>query len=386
MITYVNTVLVSNKNGDQILSDGSVLEGVANKADLQDLVGQFVFMNCDPAKQDGSAITSIYTVDADVDTFKIGVIQNDFFTKMKNGSLVYVPIVKWSNEIKVADIKSLTALTYKEDSEDKITVDFTGIDSETAALFALGGIPVILRLTFKDMPTRYRNWTESYDYYTKPGDTATEIAAGLAEAVSRETRRARVFASANAGVLTLEAMPYDDDNSNESENFTSKVRFNANAWYSNPQAPGFASNNKYPVGKITKEAGVTYPASGKNVRDHERTAQGYLGILHRGCWYDPKPAIVADINSNYGGITLEFENMYRAADDIFRKTKQTVEIYVTDNGKAVAPANIAGGLLATLKAMIDSRQKAVYAIDNSAAYDPENYKKQEEEEGGEGNH
>ena len=375
MITYVNTVLVSNKNGAS-LATSEELEGVQTKGALANLVGKYVFMNCDPAKQDGSKILDIYTPDADCDTFKIGVVTNDFFTKYDKtaGKTVYVPRVKWSNEIKVADIKSLSVLTYKDDSEDTVTIDFSNIDADTANLLALGGIPVILRLTFKDLPTRYRNWTESYDYYTKPGDYGAKIAAGLAESVARETRRARVYASVSGAVLTLEAMPYDDDNSNESENFAGKVRFNANCWYSNPQAAGFASNNKYALGTITKIVGVNYPASAKNVRDHERTAQGYQGILNRCDWYDQKPAITADINFKYGGVTLEFENMYRAADDIFRKTKQTVEIYASNNGEAMAPATIAGGLVNVIKAMIDARQKTVYAIDNKDAYDPESFK------------
>jgi hypothetical protein len=268
-------------------------------------------------------------------------------------------------------------LTYPQngETEDVIKIDFTNLDAETAALVGRGGIPVVLRLTFKDMPTRYRNWTESYDYYTKPGDDGTAIAPALADIINRESRRARVYASATGAVLTLEAMPYDDDDSNESENVAGKVRFNATAWYCDPLAPGFASNNKYPIGEISKVPGVQYPASAKLVRDRERTAQGYLGILNRSEWYDRKPAIVADINNQYGGFTLEFENMYRAADDIFRKTKQTVEVYASNEGTAVEPASIAGGLLGTIKSMIDARQKVVYKIDNSAAYDPETYAK-----------
>lgn len=50
MITYVNTVLVSNKNG-ATLATSEELEGVASKAALVNLVGKYVFMNCDPAKQ-----------------------------------------------------------------------------------------------------------------------------------------------------------------------------------------------------------------------------------------------------------------------------------------------------------------------------------------------
>ena len=33
------------------------------------------------------------------------------------------------------------------------------------------------------------------------------------------------------------------------------------------------------------------------------------------------------LDKNYDYFTLEFENMYRSADDLFRKTKQTLEIY-----------------------------------------------------------
>ena len=379
MITYVNTVLVSNKNNNAFATS-SDLEGKTNKADLQGLVGKFVFMNCDPADQDGSPLTDIYTMSVYADTFKLGVIIDDYYTKFdKNqGKTLYIPKVKWSNEIKSADIKSITGLQYKDDTEDKITVDFdfAKMEATTANLLGNGGIPVVLRLTFKDMPTRYRNWTESYDYYTKRGDTGVEIAAGLAQAISREARRARVYASVNGSKLILEAMPYDDDNSKDSENFTSKVRFNATAWYSNPQAPGFASNNKYGIGEISKEVGVQYPASAKNIRDHERTAQGYQGIMHRCCWFDPKPSMVVDLNNKYGGITLEFENMYRAADDIFRKTKQTVEIYASNNGQSLDPFagdNALHTLLQYLEQIIASRQDIANPINNSEAYDHENF-------------
>lgn len=372
MITYVNTVLVSNKN-NTALATKAELEGVASKAAVKALVGKFAVMNCDPAKQDGTP-NSVYTIDADTDVFKIGVVKDDFIVKMKNGSPVYVPVVKWSNEIKAADIKSLSVLNYMDDSEDKITVDLSGLDVETLDLLQAGGIPVVLRLTFKDMPTRYRNWTESYDYVTKPGDGPAQIVAGLAATITKQSRRARVYASVNGNKLVLEAMPYDDDNSKDSENFASKVRFNANMWYSNPQAPGFASSNKYQIGDITKEVGVTYPASAKLVRDRERTAQGYEGIFFRNCRLtDRFPAIVTDIDAKYSGFTLEFENMYRAADDIFRKTKQTVEVYATNNGEEMDPATIAGGLLGTITSIIAARQNIVNPVDNSAAYDPENF-------------
>ena len=375
MITYVNTVLVSNKNGAS-LATSSELEGVETKADLADLVGKFVLMNCDPALQDGSPIEDIYTVDGTVDTFKIGVVTKDYFSKFdkKKNKTVYVPVVKWSNEIKAADIKSITKLTYQDDTEDKIEIDFSTISEAEQDLMANGGIAIVLRLSYKDLPTRYRQWTESYDYYTKLGDTPATIAAAFAETITKQAKRARVYAEVNGAKLTLTAMEYDDDLADDTENPTAKVRFNVAAYYMNPQAAGWASNNKYDLGAaISKVPGVTYPASAKLVREHERNARGYMGAIHTCKWYDPKPALVASIDNKYGGITLEFENMYRAADDIFRKTKQTVEIYASNNGAAMAPATIGGGLLATLTAIVAARQNIANPVDNSAAYTASNY-------------
>ena len=65
------------------------------------------------------------------------------------------------------------------------------------------------------------------------------------------------------------------------------------------------------------------------MRDREAQAMGYDGILNRGegTWPIIKPAMETKLDETYDGVTIEFENTYRAADDIFRKTKQTVEIY-----------------------------------------------------------
>lgn len=260
------------------------------------------------------------------------------------------------------------------DSEDKITIDFSNIAAETMDILTNGGCPIVLRLTFKDMPTRLRKWTESYSYVTKPGDKVADIIAGLAKDIAQHPKRQRVYVTTEENKLVLEAMTYSDDESARNENVYAKVRFDANMYWMNPQAPGWASNNKYELGAtFTKKAGVTYPASGKLVRDRERGTYDYMGVLHRCCWYDPQPDMVTNIENHYDGITLEFENQYHTADDLWRKTKQTVEIYASDNGEAMGSDNIAGGLVAKLQTLIASRQNIVNSVSNSAAYNPEKY-------------
>ncbi len=374
MITYVNTVLVSNKGGDK-LATKEELAGKQKKEELKDLVGKLVFMNCDPAAQDGSAVEDIYAVDENCDRFKIGVITSDSFQKAdKMGNVTYIPVVKWSNIINAADVKSITKLDYKDDTEDTISIDFSTIPAETLDILAAGGCPVVLRLTFKDMPMRYRKWTESYSYVTMPGDGIQNIMQGLVKDIVRASKRQRVYAKINGTKLVLEAMKYDDDEQPVTENLYAKVRFDANAYWMNPQAPGWAANNKYDLGvKFVKQEGVTYPASAKLVRDRERSAFDYQGVLHRCCWFDPQPKMVTNIDNHYGGITIEFENQYRTADDLWRRTKQTVEIYASNNGTEIAAAEIGEGILAKLSKIVAARQNIANPISNSTAYDGTKY-------------
>jgi hypothetical protein len=374
MITYVNTVLVSNKGGDT-LATKEELAGKQKKGDLKELVGKLVFMNCDAAAQDGSNIEDIYAVDENCDRFKIGVVTSDSFQKAdKMGNVTYIPVVKWSNIINAADIKSITKLDYKEDTEDTISIDFSTIPAETLDILSAGGCPVVLRLTFKDMPTRYRKWTESYSYVTMPGDGIQNIMQGLVKDIVRASKRQRVYAKIDGTKLVLEAMKYDDDEQAVTENVYAKVRFDANAYWMNPQAPGWAANNKYDLGvKFVKQEGVTYPASAKLVRDRERSAFDYQGVLHRCCWYDPQPNMVTNIDNHYGGITIEFENQYHTADDLWRRTKQTVEIYASNNGAEIGAAEIGDGLLAKLGKMVATRQNIANPVSNSTAYDGTKY-------------
>jgi hypothetical protein len=302
-------------------------------------------MNCDPDAQD------LYTIDENTKTIKIGMVQGkNAVVRKADGSVEYRPMIKWSNEIRKHDIKSFRKLTYKDDSEDEITIDFSNVNDSVKAILAEGFKRVIVKLTFKDLPTRYRKWTESYEYVTMEGDGMAAIATGIANEINGQWKRARVqatqgtvtlssgafasFSSSNSGTgVKIEALPYDDDDSVDSLNWANKVRFNANIYWTDPSAEGWESLNKhFPKGAaVVKVPGQTYPASAKLVRDRESWAMGYQGILNRGegTWPIIKPDMETRLDNQYDAITLEFENMYRAADDIQRKTKQTLEIYGT---------------------------------------------------------
>lgn len=339
MITYVNSVFVSNSTITNLASKEQVESGSL-------VNGQFVIMNCDADAEPNKLYISGVADLTGVDAIKVGMATGK---KVKDHKGVAHNEIRWSNIIKKHDIKSLSVLDYdpsKGSSEDTVTIDFTNVNANILQKFAEGGKRIIVRLTFKDLPTRFRKWTESYEYVTEIGDDATKIAAGIADLINKQWKRARVNASANGSTLSLVAMPYDDDDSVNSLNWANKVRFNVNLYYTDPAAEGWESLNKHYLNgvEITKNVGYRYPAEAKLVRDRENQAFGYLGVLNRGCctWPIVQPAMNTKLENNYGALTLEFENMYRAADDIFRKTKQTVELYFGAEGDtAIDPKNFA---------------------------------------------
>jgi hypothetical protein len=365
MLNYVTTVLVSNLAAGTILTS---LPEENTKAAAAAHAGKFIIMNCDA----NVASTELYNVTSSnagtIQTIKVGVVtKNVAVIRKPNGTVKYMPMVKWSNQIKAADIKSYNVLSYAADTEDTAYINFNGLtDVVGSNNSATAGKRIIVRLTYKDMPHRFRKWTESYEYITADGDTKAKIAQNIANMINREWKRARIeavqgtytaangntpasfSASASGTTIKLVALPYDDDDAVDTLNVANKVRFNVNVYWTDPQADGWESKNKhFPAGTvIIKEPGKQYAASAKLVRDREAWAMGYQGILNRGegTWPIIKPDMETSLSGTYDAIILEHENMYRAADDIQRKTKQVLEVYAEGitSLKAILDAFVGG--------------------------------------------
>ena len=324
MITYVNTVLVGT--GAELAAAAPVAQTQKNTPNTD--AGKFIVMSMDNVTDPYSTTNT-----AKAKKFRIGFITGkNTAVRTKDGDVKYTPVIKWTNPIKREDITSIVKQAHFDSTPDTVTIDFRNVNTAVMTEFAKGERRIIVRLTFKDMPTRYRKWTESYEYVTKPEDTAATIAQAIKKQINVQYKRARVYATVETeGVVTLKAMDYDDDNVNDSLNWANKVRFSVNAYYTDPTAPAFASKNKYSITglKIEKTPGKWCTTDAKLVRDREAQAMGYQGILNRGegTWPVIKPDMVTDITKKYDGLTIMFENHYHAADDQIRRTKECVEIY-----------------------------------------------------------
>ena len=324
MITYVNTVLVGT--GAELAATAPVAQTEKNTPNTD--AGKFIVMSMDNVTDPYSTTNT-----AKAKKFRIGFITGkNTAVRTKDGDVKYTPVIKWTNPIKREDITSIVKQAHFDSTPDTVTIDFRNVDPAVMTEFKKGERRIIVRITFKDMPTRYRKWTESYEYVTKPEDTAATIAQAIKKQINVQYKRARVYATVETeGVVTLKAMEYDDDNVNDSLNWANKVRFSVNAYYTDPTAPAFASKNKYSITglKIEKTPGKWCTTDAKLVRDREAQAMGYQGILNRGegTWPVIKPDMVTDITKKYDGLTIMFENHYHAADDQIRRTKECVEIY-----------------------------------------------------------
>ena len=129
--------------------------------------------------------------------------------------------------------------------------------------------------------------------------------------------------------LTLTALAKDDNEGKESINIYTRVNMNAVMWYTNPNAAGFASKNKYPIESlvIAKTAGSNGLGYWKQIRDKEQVALSYRGILNRTWFPVIKPELNVEVNGTYDGCVIEFEPEHANAEDSFGKTKQSVEVY-----------------------------------------------------------
>ena len=372
MITYVNTVLVSN-----IAASNVVVGKLDNPATLNTPsanAGKFFIQDLSEGADAETSLTSATAATAD--KIRVGIVTKKNTSKVdyKTGAVTYVPVVKWSHVINKDGIKSFTFHKYAEDTEDTVVIDFTSLDADILNKFNDGGKRLIIRITYKDMPHRFRKWTESYEYVTKSGDTVQSIANNVANMINKDYKRARVTAvSDGTSKVTLTAMPYDDDDKVDSISWYNKVRFVVNVYYTDPTAAAFASRNKYfPTGVTVNKTvmGKTYQASAKLVRDRESQAMGYEGILNRGqgTWPVIQPDMQTSLEGKYDMLTLEFENMYRTADDLQRRTKNALEVYAPeaslcatetiDPSTGITSAITGAGLTLILKSFIEQKDAA----------------------------
>lgn len=316
MLQYVNTVLVGK---DQPTT------AIANPT-----AGSIVM--CD---EKGAIITTSAAAAA-AETVKIGLVTDETldYTDPK-GVAQSIKKINWSNEINKQTIRGLNEFSYAPVVQDVITIAFGTIVPQV-------GNRYVLRIVYRDIYEHPGQFTHSYEVMGAVGMDA----AGLAEAFRLRINAhagKRVIATLAGTTLTLTAKPKTGMLTEGKEAITlyTRVQMEAFMWYTDPSGVGFSSRNKYiiPGVTVTTIPGTNGLGNPYIIRDREQAALAYKGITFRTHWPVIKPELKVELDKKYDGFVLEFENQHRTAEDDFRQTKQSVEVYIS-NGAAIATTAI----------------------------------------------
>lgn len=315
MLQYVNTVLVG---GAQSATAKTMANAVAGDILMFDASGAVIDT---PAKA------------AAASTVKFGLVSNKVQSYVKaDGTTSSIKVLQYSNLIDKKSIRNYNPFTFKASKEDVVAINF---DTFVPVI----GNRYVIRIIYKDLYEHPGQFTHTYEVIARTAVLA-DLINNLVLQINKDTRR-RVLATVANKVLTLTALPKDDNEGKESINVYTQVNMTAVMYYTNPSATGFASKNKYVLPGVTieKTVGTAGKGNAKQIRDREQAALSYKGITNRTWWPVIKPELNVNLAGSYDGFVLEFEPEHRTAEDGFRKTKQSVEVYAL-NAPALATTMI----------------------------------------------
>jgi hypothetical protein len=307
MLQHVNTVLiaksVSSASDASSLKNGEVALFDENKNIISD---------ADAAK----AAKALY----------IGVCEGTETVTALDGTQSSQPVVNYSMPILKGAVDSLVVSPFVEKAEDKIVITATGVTPEV-------GHRYVLRLVYNDIYEHPGQFTHTYEVIAKT-TSAEDLIASLVKKVNKH-KEARVTATAEGAVLTLEAkeIPYNEGITIDA--LYSQVSVDAFMWKTIPS--GILSNMQYPIANLTiaKTQGTPGKGNAKIVRDRENAALGYRGITHRANGIYPyiAPEFKSDLDAEYDTLVVEWHNKYLSDDNQYIKsTPLAVELYV-EKGK-----------------------------------------------------
>jgi hypothetical protein len=238
---------------------------------------------------------------------------------MPDGTVAQKANIDFSTEIQKASKPSAVIGEYVAPVEEKIVITLTD-----ATIIA--GNRYVLRIVYKDMYEAAWQFTHTYEVYAETTTPADLVNALLKKINAHKNRR--VQASASAAVLTLTAMPKDDNEGVYSLNEYSVVSMEASLYETIPGAL-LANQPKAVVGAtIVKTAGNPGKGYWKQVRDAEVRNMGYKGHVFTGAYPIVEQARKVVEDAEYDYAIIENDNLYLSNDNQYIKTTPlTTEVY-----------------------------------------------------------
>lgn len=249
----------------------------------------------------------------------VGVAGSKINVTMPDGSVAQKANIDFSNEIKKNSKPSAVIGEYVAPVEEKIVITLT--DATIVA-----GNRYVLRIVYKDMYEAAWQFTHTYEVYAESA-TAVDLAAAIVKKINAHKNR-RVQATVSSAVITLTAMPKDDNEGVDSLNEYSVVTMEASLYETIPGA--LLANQPKAVAGATIAKTVGNPGKGywKQVRDAEVRNMGYKGHVFTGAYPSVEQARKVIEGAEYDYAIIENDNLYLSNDNQYIKTTPlTTEVY-----------------------------------------------------------
>lgn len=249
----------------------------------------------------------------------VGVAGSKINVTMPDGSVAQKANIDFSNEIKKNSKPSAVIGECVAPVEEKIVITLT--DATIVA-----GNRYVLRIVYKDMYEAAWQFTHTYEVYAESA-TAADLAAAIVKKINAHKNR-RVQATVSSAVITLTAMPKDDNEGVDSLNEYSVVTMEASLYETIPGA--LLANQPKAVAGATIAKTVGNPGKGywKQVRDAEVRNMGYKGHVFTGAYPSVEQARKVIEGVEYDYAIIENDNLYLSNDNQYIKTTPlTTEVY-----------------------------------------------------------
>lgn len=249
----------------------------------------------------------------------VGVAGSKINVTMPDGSVAQKANIDFSNEIKKNSKPSAVIGEYVAPVEEKIVI--TLADATIVA-----GNRYVLRIVYKDMYEAAWQFTHTYEVYAESA-TAADLAAAIVKKINAHKNR-RVQATVSSAVITLTAMPKDDNEGVDSLNEYSVVTMEASLYETIPGA--LLANQPKAVAGATIAKTVGNPGKGywKQVRDAEVRNMGYKGHVFTGAYPSVEQTRKVIEGAEYDYAIIENDNLYLSNDNQYIKTTPlTTEVY-----------------------------------------------------------
>lgn len=249
----------------------------------------------------------------------VGVAGSKINVTRPDGSVAQKANIDFSNEIKKNSKPSAVIGEYVAPVEEKIVITLT--DATIVA-----GNRYVLRIVYKDMYEAAWQFTHTYEVYAESA-TAADLAAAIVKKINAHKNR-RVQATVSSAVITLTAMPKDDNEGVDSLNEYSVVTMEASLYETIPGA--LLANQPKAVAGATIAKTVGNPGKGywKQVRDAEVRNMGYKGHVFTGAYPSVEQTRKVVEGAEYDYAIIENDNLYLSNDNQYIKTTPlTTEVY-----------------------------------------------------------